>query len=86
MIVASDDMLRIDPHWLQPARTADTPTPSRTGLAEIERQAILDALDRCDGRIYGPGGAAAALGLKPTTLYGKMRKLHISRPNLSSHS
>ena len=28
---------------------------------------------------YGPDGAAAALGLKPTTLYGKMRKHDILR-------
>ena len=27
----------------------------------------------------GPAGAAAALGLKPTTLYGKMRKHGIER-------
>ena len=40
----------------------------------MERRAILDALARCRGKVYGPGGAAAVLGLKPTTLYGKMRK------------
>ena len=51
----------------------------RSGLAEVERRAILDALERCRGKIYGPDGAAAALGLKPTTLYGKMRKHHISK-------
>ena len=31
------------------------------------------------GKIYGPGGAAERLGLKPTTLYGKMRKHHIRK-------
>jgi len=45
-----------------------------TSLAAIERHAIVDALDCCHGKIYGPAGAAAMLGLKPTTLYGKMRK------------
>jgi formate hydrogenlyase transcriptional activator len=49
----------------------------------MERRTIRDALKRCNGKIYGPGGAAAVLGLKPTTLYGKMRKLQISR-NLPS--
>jgi formate hydrogenlyase transcriptional activator len=79
MIVASGDTLEVDPHWLTPApadRAAATP---RTGLAETERRAILEALDRCNGKIYGPGGAAAALGLKPTTLYGKMRKHGIGK-------
>ena len=42
-------------------------------------RAILDALARCHGKIYGSGGAAAALGLKPTTLYGKMRKHRIPK-------
>jgi formate hydrogenlyase transcriptional activator len=74
MIVATGDTLEIDPSWLRPAppRGAAADGPAR--LAELERRAILDALERCRGKIYGPGGAAAALGLKPTTLYGKMRK------------
>ena len=49
------------------------------GTGRAGCRAILDALARCRGRIYGPAGAAAALGLKPTTLYGKMRKHHIAR-------
>lgn len=79
MIVSSGDTLRIDPHWLEPARGAEAALP-RGSLAEIERQAILEALERCHGQIYGSNGAAAALGLKPTTLYGRMRKHRISRP------
>jgi formate hydrogenlyase transcriptional activator len=45
----------------------------------IERQAILLALTACEGRVYGEGGAAELLQLKPTTLYGKMKKLGIRR-------
>jgi formate hydrogenlyase transcriptional activator len=48
-------------------------------FAEVERRAILEALERCGGRIYGSDGAAARLRLKPTTLYGKMRKHGIKR-------
>jgi len=42
-----------------------------------------DALDLCGGKIYGANGAAARLGLKPTTLYGKMKKhgIHKSKNN-----
>ena len=36
------------------------------------------ALDATDGRIYGPSGAAALLGLKPTTLQGKLRKYGVT--------
>ena len=50
---------------------------SGRSFADLQRLAILQAIDEHDGRIYGPHGAAAALGLKPTTLYGKMRKLGI---------
>ena len=46
---------------------------------EIERQAILLALQTCEGRVYGEHGAAELLALKPTTLYGKMKKLGIHR-------
>ncbi len=83
MIVATTDLLVLDPAWLK------EPTPSPTpllGLADVERRAILEALHRCNGRIYGPGGAAAALGLKPTTLYGRMRKHRIhKRPGALDH-
>src|SRR5262249_18367295 len=87
MIVSSGDTLLIDPNWLQPARTRNADQkPPPSSLAEVERQAILDALQRCQGRIYGAGGAAAALGVKPTTLYGKMRKHHISKQPLADSS
>jgi formate hydrogenlyase transcriptional activator len=77
MIVTGGDTLQVDPDWLKAAPAAGPPADGPPGLASLERQAILDALKRCRGKIYGPGGAAAALGLKPTTLYGKMRKHRI---------
>ena len=49
-------------------------------LAEAERQAILAALGSTHWRVSGPGGAADLLGLKPTTLHAKMKKLGIRRP------
>ncbi len=76
MIVSDGDTLQVDSRWLQPVRVEKS-APS--GLAELERRSIVDALARCRGKIYGPRGAAALLGIKPTTLYGKMRKLDIPR-------
>src|SRR6266571_6912733 len=78
MIVATADTLEIDPGWLREPRTNKSIINETNRLAELERFAILEALERCNGKIYGPGGAAAALGLRPTTLYGKMRKHQIS--------
>jgi formate hydrogenlyase transcriptional activator len=49
-------------------------------LAEAETRAILAALEAAGWRISGRGGAADLLGLKPTTLHAKMKKLGIRRP------
>jgi hydrogenase-4 transcriptional activator len=42
-----------------------------------DREALLATLDRCLGRIEGPFGAAAALGVKPGTLRSRLRKLGV---------
>jgi formate hydrogenlyase transcriptional activator len=49
-------------------------------LADAERAAIVSALEAAQWRISGAGGAADRLGLKPTTLHAKMKKLGIHRP------
>lgn len=54
------------------------PTEAVT-LAEAERGHILTALEESNWVVGGRCGAAAQLGLKRTTLIGKMRKLGISR-------
>jgi formate hydrogenlyase transcriptional activator len=48
-------------------------------LHEAEREHILRALDETNWVVGGPGGAAARLGMKRTTLQSKMQKLGISR-------
>ena len=47
---------------------------------EAVRGLLRRALELSEGRIHGPAGAAAVLGLKPTTLQGKLRKFGITRP------
>jgi len=79
MITSAGDTLQIDPQWLTTARADPVDQESGTGLADLERRAIVAALERCHGKIYGPSGAASVLGLKPTTLYGKMRKHRIPK-------
>jgi formate hydrogenlyase transcriptional activator len=86
MIVTAGDALQVDPSWLKHAPTGGAAREGQPGLAELERRAILEALARCHGRIYGPGGAAAALGVKPTTLYGKMRKHRIPKHPTADNS
>lgn len=48
-------------------------------LEEMEIAHILDVLKKCNGKVCGAGGAAEALGLPPSTLNSKIRKLGIKR-------
>ena len=48
-------------------------------LEAIERRHIEETLRRCDWRINGAGNAADTLGLNPSTLRFRMRKLGITR-------
>ena len=45
-----------------------------------ERENILAVLKRTDWRIYGPGGAAELLGVKPTTLVSRIKKMGLEKP------
>ena len=49
-----------------------------------ERQNLIAALVEAGWKIYGRDGAAALLGMKPTTLASRMRRLKIQRPRSAS--
>jgi formate hydrogenlyase transcriptional activator len=51
-------------------------------LEEVERNQILKALTETRWRIEGKDGAAAILGLHPSTLRARMHKLGIARPEI----
>jgi len=57
------------------------PAPSENGktLEAMEQEHIAKVLKTTGGRIRGAGGAAEILGLKPSTLESKMKKLGVSR-------
>jgi len=64
-----------------PDRPGTLPLPDNAvTLREADRDHILKALKETNWLIGGSGGAAARLGLKRTTLIGKMHKLGLSRP------
>jgi transcriptional regulator with GAF, ATPase, and Fis domain len=52
-------------------------SPSMVSLDEVQRRHIRHVLAACGGRVYGPRGAARILGLKPSTLQSRMKKLGI---------
>ena len=59
-----------------PQGLADASSKAVT-LADAEQQHILGVLKTTGWRIKGPRGAAEVLGIKPSNLYGKMKRLGI---------
>jgi transcriptional regulator with GAF, ATPase, and Fis domain len=54
--------------------------PSRGAVqADQERRQIADALEQTGWRVSGPKGAAVLLGVKPTTLEARMKRLGLKR-------
>jgi len=47
---------------------------------QSHREDIVAALERSKGKVFGPGGAAELLGVKPTTLASRIRALGIEKP------
>jgi PAS domain S-box-containing protein len=74
-IVTTGETLRVP--MLEDAPLLET---RPTTLADSEREIIVRTLETTRGRVKGPKGAAAALGLNPSTLYGRMKKLGIRSP------
>jgi formate hydrogenlyase transcriptional activator len=60
----------------------DAAAVSGKSLEEIERAHILRVIEECGGRIKGADNAAARLGLNPSTLRSRMKKLGIQRPDV----
>jgi formate hydrogenlyase transcriptional activator len=59
---------------------------ARPTLAEVERQHLLGVLGRSGWVIEGPRGAARLLGLQPSTLRSRMRKLGLRRPERAAET
>jgi formate hydrogenlyase transcriptional activator len=64
------------------ATTAAPASSETVTLQDTEREHILKVLRETKGVMSGPDGAAARLGLKRTTLQGKMKKLGIDRDSI----
>jgi len=76
VILATGEMLEIDAGSLEAE-----PAPgggSRT-LDDAIRAELIEVLRRSRGKIYGKGGAAEALGLKPSTLQAKLKRHGLER-------
>ena len=71
------------PSVSRPVRKTDSaPKAAPVSLHDLkrhERAFILEALSKTRGKIYGPDGAAALLGLKPTTLSSKVHRMGLKK-------
>jgi transcriptional regulator with GAF, ATPase, and Fis domain len=50
---------------------------ARRDLRALEKESIENALAHTGGRVFGPNGAAALLGMKPTTLASRIKALRL---------
>ena len=81
VILCEGETFSVDDSWL--SRGSVRPGPSSGSLAERlldqEKQIIESALTESKGRVAGPMGAAARLGVPPTTLASRIKTLKISK-------
>jgi len=87
VIVADKDTLSIDEQWLSGARRlirVPPTTSSPSTLATHEKDAIEAALRESKGRVAGPFGAAARLGVPSSTLESKIKALNIDKRRFRS--
>jgi PAS domain S-box-containing protein len=85
MVVGEGDTLAVDEKLLSRSvsdtKPADQPflhMPLAESRLDHERKRIDDALARCNGQVDGPTGAAALLGMRPSTLRSRMKALRIN--------
>src|SRR6266536_2695427 len=81
VILCDGDTFSVDETWLMPeSREAYGPSvPFVATLVESEKEMIETALAACHGRIAGPLGAAAKLGIPRQTLESKIKSLAINK-------
>jgi transcriptional regulator with GAF, ATPase, and Fis domain len=87
VILSSGGPLRFElGNTAQTRSPRQTVTPEENGgiltreeLKQRERESLTLALAQTGGKIFGQGGAAALLGMKPTTLISRLKALEIQR-------
>ncbi len=67
---------------LPSAEPADTEVLTELQVRALEKRNIERALRQSEAKVYGPDGAAALLGIKPTTLLSRIKKLGIDKHRL----
>jgi formate hydrogenlyase transcriptional activator len=89
VIVCDAENFSVDESWLsqQPPPTEPNAAPALFKRDTSEERAIIEAaLSECGGRVYGPTGAAAKLGMPRSTLESKIRSFKINKRRFKTAS
>ena len=91
VILSPGNVLRLDlsmpharearPQEIAPAAKTITGILTEKEMREYQKQNLIAALRETNWRVSGPDGAAALLGVKPTTLADRVRSYGIKRPS-----
>jgi formate hydrogenlyase transcriptional activator len=79
VILSDNDTFVVDLSWLKGESAESSPRGSLSVLEDREIEMIEAALAESHGRISGPSGAAAKLGIPRQTLESKIRRLGIDK-------
>jgi formate hydrogenlyase transcriptional activator len=80
VILTETDTFVVDESWLKrESGKLETPHQGRSALADLEVEIIEAALAESHGRISGPSGAAAKLGIPRQTLESRIRRLGLDK-------
>jgi DNA-binding NtrC family response regulator len=84
VILCTGDTFWIDEAWLssQDAPRLESFGPLTQNLKTYERDLIEAALAQSKGKVAGPSGAAAKLGVPRSTLDLKIKQLNIKKPSI----
>jgi len=79
VIVSDTDEFTVDESWISTRPALESRLGMSGALASQEKALIEDALRASGGRVFGPSGAAARLGIPRSTLESKIRTLKINK-------
>ena len=82
VILCDGENFSVDESWLSAERRPNRPLPHE--MEAQEKEFIESALAECKGKISGPLGAAAKLGMPPSTLDSKIKSLKIDKRRFQS--
>jgi formate hydrogenlyase transcriptional activator len=84
--LSESENFSVDEAWLtrRPVPPLNSNAALDGVLLEHEKNAIELALEQCQGRVSGPGGAAARLGMRASTLESRIRRFRIDKYRFKS--